>query len=150
MIWSKNVFVKWSYGATVARRIPDPKVGGSNPSSFTWWANGLGVWFSLWVREVGGSNPPWPPLFIFQLYLLTYSMQKDDIHYFLFFFTKNASPVGFEPTIPWFVVRCLIRWATGTALVTLCFNIHWLLLKIIYRQTITTCFRGAVGSAWVS
>ena len=30
------------------------------------------------------------------------------------FVTKNASPVGFEPTIPWFVVRCLIRWATGT------------------------------------
>ena len=54
----------WSYGATVARRIPDPKVGGSNPSSFTCTrANGLGVWFSLWVREVGGSNPPWPPFF---------------------------------------------------------------------------------------
>ena len=24
----------WGYGATAARRIPDPKVGGSNPSSF--------------------------------------------------------------------------------------------------------------------
>ena len=27
---------------------------------------------------------------------------------------QKTSPVGFEPTIPWFVVRCLIRWATGT------------------------------------
>ena len=26
--------------------------------------NGLGVWFSLWVREVPGSNPGWAHLFV--------------------------------------------------------------------------------------
>ena len=27
------------------------------------WLNGLGVWFSLWVREVPGSNPGWAHCF---------------------------------------------------------------------------------------
>ena len=29
----------------------------------------------------------------------------------------KTTPPGFEPGIPWFVVRCLIRWATGPVLV---------------------------------
>ena len=28
-------------------------------------------------------------------------------------FKEKTTPPGFEPGIPWFVVRCLIRWATG-------------------------------------
>ena len=28
------------------------------------WLNGLGVWFSLWVREVPGSNPGWALIFL--------------------------------------------------------------------------------------
>ena len=28
-------------------------------STYYKWLNGLGVWFSLWVREVPGSNPGW-------------------------------------------------------------------------------------------
>ena len=31
------------------------------------WLNGLGVWFSLWVREVPGSNPGWAQLFFHHL-----------------------------------------------------------------------------------
>ena len=64
--WRAWKMCEGSYGATVARRIPDPKVGGSNPSRFSshMRANGLGVWFSLWVREVGGSNPPGPPFLL--------------------------------------------------------------------------------------
>ena len=41
-------------------------------------------------------------------------MQRLRIWPSIFFWKKNcATPPGFEPEIPWFVVRCLIHWATG-------------------------------------
>ena len=32
-------------------------------SQLAMWLSGLGVWFSLWVREVPGSNPGWAQIF---------------------------------------------------------------------------------------
>ena len=54
-------------------------------------------------RKVGGSSPPGGAIFVFQ--------QKS------FLGSKNLTLAGLEPAIPWFVVRCLIRWATGPPLI---------------------------------
>ena len=41
------------------------------------WLNGLGVWFSLWVREVPGSNPGWAHCFFyFYVHELNVKMRK--------------------------------------------------------------------------
>ena len=49
-------------------------------------------------RKVGGSSPPGGGIFL-QIF-----PRKVE---------KILTLAGLEPAIPWFVVRCLIRWATG-------------------------------------
>ena len=44
--------------------------------------NGLGVWFSLWVREVPGSNPGWA-----HLLLLTLNIDDVFVNIFIYFET---------------------------------------------------------------
>ena len=53
-------------------------------------------------RKVGGSSPPGGAIF-----------SPSEI----IFGGKNLTLAGLEPAIPWFVVRCLIRWATGPPLI---------------------------------
>ena len=50
-------------------------------------------------RKVGGSSPPGGGNFF-------HIFSKPS-------WTKRLTLAGLEPAIPWFVVRCLIRWATG-------------------------------------
>ena len=37
---------------------------------------------------------------------------------------KTSTPPGFEPGIPWFVVRCLIRWGKGPVIADWVFNVN--------------------------
>ena len=52
-----------SYGATAARRIPDPKVGGSNPSSFikVEWPSGLRRLFQAQLSSDTRVRIPFQP-----------------------------------------------------------------------------------------
>ena len=94
-LWDMVLVAQW-----IARWISNPKVPGSNPgwdiffleahctsaktrieslafSHGSVWLSGLGVWFSLWVREVPGSNPGWAHTF--QCILKTGIVYKMDI-----------------------------------------------------------------------
>ena len=56
-------------------------------------------------RKVGGSSPPGGAHFLVSAFSRNSYLTK-----------KILTLAGFEPAIPWFVVRCLIRWATGPLL----------------------------------
>ena len=45
-----------------------------------------------------------------------------------------ATPPGFEPGIPWFVVRCLIHWATGPSWNVCVFIYSLFMVRVISRS----------------
>ena len=56
------------------------------PMAFIW-LSGLGVWFSLWVREVPGSNPGWALIFCSPGKNITFRGHTD----------LNHGPIGLQP-----------------------------------------------------
>ena len=58
LVWADMLICWWSQGCSEVSDLQNVKF-------WIWkhmWLNGLGVWFSLWVREVPGSNPGWAHL----------------------------------------------------------------------------------------
>ena len=55
------------YGLMARRRIPDPKIGGSNPSSLTFWQASEGYWSRGMIPALGAGGrefeSPIAPLF---------------------------------------------------------------------------------------
>ena len=71
--------------------------------------SGLGVWFSLWVREVPGSNPGWAQFFF-----------EERKNFFRGHTDLNHGPIGLQPIalplsyIPRTISSCVQEWPLQT------------------------------------
>ena len=75
-----------------------------NPSCFNFW-----VWAGLALR---GKKK-------IKLSLLCYHSPNNGVSNLQISLQKNLILAGLEPAIPWFVVRCLVHWATGPLILSL-------------------------------
>ena len=87
------------------------------------WLNGLGVWFSLWVREVPGSNPGWAlkflPAFCFRPVPKAKSYRgHTDLNHGPIGLQPIALPLSYIPKPVWGVTVLLANPGWGTGRVT--------------------------------